>query len=164
MLPTPSVGEFGQVELGGDVVGALVVGGGPLVVGGGDVVTGGRVVAGGVVVTGGRVVVVTAVLGTDDVGELPPPPPLVNARATNTIKASTMTTTIAATSSRILRDRASSSGVGPAVSTGPPASTGAPATGIPVGAAWRDIACVASYAPGAAVGSSTTSPVMASSP
>jgi hypothetical protein len=141
-LPTDCVGDFGQLVLGGDVVGGLVVGG-ALVVGGGDVVTGGRVVAGGVVVTGGRVVVVTAVLGTDDVGVFPPPPPLVNARATNTISASTMTTTIPATSSRILRDRASSSsGVGP-VAPGPPASTGAPAT--PTGpAAGRDIACVAS--------------------
>jgi hypothetical protein len=132
-----------QVELGGDVVGGLVVGGGALVGGGGDVVTGGRVVAGGVVVTGGRVVV-TAVLGTDDVGELPPPPPLVNARATNTINASTMTTTIPATSSRILRDRASSSGVGPMAPEGSPASTGAPATGSPVGAPALGIACVAS--------------------
>src|SRR5213078_4621226 len=117
----------------------------------------------GAAVDGGWVTaVVTAVLGTDDVGELPPPPPLVNARATNTMSASTMTTTIAATSSRILRDRSSSSGVGPPV-PGPPASTGAPAT--PTGpVAGRDIACVASYAPGAAVGSSTTRPVIASLP
>ena len=96
----------------------------------------------GAAVDGGCVAaVVTAVLGTDDVVVFPPPPPLVNARATNTISASTMTTTIAATSSRILRDRCSSSGVGPPVA-GPPESTGAPAT--PTGAAWRDIAWVAS--------------------
>ena len=147
MLLTRCDRDFRQVELGGDVVGGLVVGGGPLVVGGGALEVAGGFVRGvvGAAVDGGWVTaVVTAVLGTDDVGELPPPPPLVNARATNTISASTMTTTIAATSSRILRDRCSSSGVGPPVA-GPPESTGAPATPTgAAGAAWRDIARVAS--------------------
>ena len=79
------------------MVGGLVVGGGPLVVGGGALEVAGGFVRGvvGAAVDGGWVTaVVTAVLGTDDVGELPPPPPLVNARATNTMSATRPTTRI----------------------------------------------------------------------
>ena len=108
--------------------------------------------------------VVTAVLGTDVAGELPPPPPLVNIGVTSTTSAITMTATIPATSKRIRRASHSSSGVGEGGAGRLAGVDRCARDPEPSRRSSRGIASVASYAPGAAVGSSTTKPVTASSP